>query len=494
MRISLMIVAAVALLLVTAQTIVCIYAYRAIKEQALQRTQQTVESTVQHIDNILLVVEQTAGNVYWDLMRQKHTPERMFYYCRRLMSTTPYIRGATIALKPFYFGEKTPLFMSYVHRPYAMADSVSLMGTDSLIEATVFGNRPYTEQTWYTEPLSHGTPCWVNPLKDENSEGGPIITYSLPIYENNQPVGVLAVDVSLALLSNIVLDAKPSPNSYATMLAGDGSFIIHPDSTKLYHHSIFSLKHSETNPSVLEAAREMLAGHTGNKLFSLHGRECYVFYKPFKRAEVPWRVQQDLGWSLGMVYPAADIFNRYYYLFAIIVVIFVASMLLLLLLSRRFTHRQLVPLRQLAHSAQRIADGHYHDILPQTALPSLRGGLLAGKDEIDRLTENFRQMQQSLATHMGELERLTTSLKERGEVLSQAYERAKEGDRMKTDFLHNVSDRMIPAVQSIDDLVGRLCTDDDKLTAEQISDLVRQVEQHGKDVANLINEILKESA
>ena len=64
-RLSIIVVAALASLLTVALFIMFHYSRKAVKEEALQKASQTLESTVQNIDNILFSVEQASGNIYF---------------------------------------------------------------------------------------------------------------------------------------------------------------------------------------------------------------------------------------------------------------------------------------------------------------------------------------------------------------------------------------------------------------------------------------------
>ena len=66
----------------------------------MKKAEQTLEGTVQHIDNILLNVEQSSGNVYWNMLIHLDKPEKMFEFSRSLVESNPYIVGAAIALEP----------------------------------------------------------------------------------------------------------------------------------------------------------------------------------------------------------------------------------------------------------------------------------------------------------------------------------------------------------------------------------------------------------
>ena len=153
------------------------------------------------------------------------------------------------------------------------------------------------------------------------------------------------------------------------------------------------------------------------------------------------------------------------------------GLLLLFLLCVSIVHRQLKPLLLLAESAQRIAKGHYEEPIPDSRQ----------KDEIGRLQHNFQQMQQSLATHIGELEQLTTTLQERGEGLRVAYHQAQKAERMKTTFLHNMTNQMTTPAIAIDKDVQALCSDD---VPQDMSQLTGDIQRNGTTITNLLNNLI----
>ncbi|MBR1389235.1 MAG: HAMP domain-containing protein [Prevotella sp.] len=476
-----MVVAAIAVLLTAALLIMLTFSRRALKEEAVKKAEQTLEATVQQIDNIMLSVEQTTGNIYLDLLTHLDQPELMFDYSRRAVETNPYISGCAIAFEPSYYKDHGIYFMAYVHRNHA--DGLETE-SDSIIQAETFGNSPYNQQIWYTVAMKTGMPMWINPLKNQDTEAEAITTFSLPIYnKEGKKIGVMGADVSLALLTEIVQAAKPSPNSYATLLGSDGSYIVHPDSNKLLHHTVYTIPEYMSEPTVREASLAMVAGQTGYKHVKLSQFDSYVFYKPFTRSAVPGRAEADLGWSAGIIYPTDDIFGDYNRMLYIVIIIAVAGLLLLLVLCHLITHRQLLPLRMLSKSAQRIADGHFDAPVPDTRQ----------QDEVGRLQNHFQQMQQALATNMGELERLNTTLKERGEVLAEAYEQAKEADRVKMAVLHNMTNQMLPPVSIISDHVEALVSYTPEMDMQEMDQHVSQIQRQGQVVTELLNDLLNAS-
>jgi methyl-accepting chemotaxis protein/sigma-B regulation protein RsbU (phosphoserine phosphatase) len=429
-----MVLAALATLLMAALLIMFSFSRKAVKEEALLDAEQTLEATVQHIDNVLLDVEQATGNIYWKIMSQLNQPEKTKEFCRKLVEISPYITKCDI-----------------------------IWETDSSATAITM-------------------PYWTDPQKTDSTNSEAVTKFCLPLYSGQEKAGMMVVEVPLPLLSKIVLESKPSPNSFSTLLGKNGSYIVHPDSKKL-NKNVFKLAKKDPDPSVEEAAKAMLSGETGYKYVKLQGEDCYVFYKPFKRAEVPGRAMTDLGWSAGIVYPENDIFGEYNLLLYTVLIIAAIGLCLLLLLCQTFIHRQLLPLRQLSKSAQHISEGCYDE--PIT--------IKNQHDEVGRLQYHFQKMQQSLSAHVGELNRLNTALQERSEVLQAAYEQAQGADQMKTNFLYNMSNQMMAPVKGIYTSVKTICEHYNDLTEEDTRQQVDEIQLHGGNITALLNQLIADS-
>jgi methyl-accepting chemotaxis protein/sigma-B regulation protein RsbU (phosphoserine phosphatase) len=477
LKLSLAVVAEIALLLMVSLGVILYFSRRALKNETMHHAGQRLEGTVQHIDNILLSVEQSAGNIYCDLIQHLDEPEVMESYCRIAVQSNPYIVGCAIVFKPHYFPGRN-LFMAYVH---CKGNCIMTTKNTDLVSSESFGNRPYTEQVWYTMPMETKHPCWTDPLKGEDTEGAPLCSFCLPLHDKQGDcVGVFAVDLPIALLSNIVLAAKPSPNGYSVLLGHNGSFIVHPDENKLNHQTIFTQTEHGADASIRQIGEAMVKGERGFKPFRMNGKKWYVLYEPFVRSTVPGRALEDLRWSVGVVYPEDDIFGEYNQLLTYVLGIAIIGLLLFYALCRLFTYRQLLPLNMLTQSARRIADGNYGETIPDTH----RG------DEVGLLQDRFQEMQQALDNHIGELKELTATLQERGEVLEKAYAQAKEADRMKTAFLHNMSNQMIKPAETIGQSVMAVCDHYHDITLEQADHEMEVIEQQSQAIIDLITHLV----
>lgn len=439
-RLSLRVLIALTTLLMVALMVMFGFSRAAVKEEALQKATQTLEATVQDIDNILFSVEQSTGNVYFKILSHLQQPERVELYRRRLIESNPYISNCTIALES-------------------------------------------VDEEWYTNTVETGLINWTDPRKVGDDKEESVTTFCLPIYAGSKVAGVMAVDVPLTLLSKIVLENKPSPHSFCALIDRNGSYVIHSDTARLKHESVFSESYGYIPPSVKKAAQAMMAGETGYKRYSLEGKDYYVFYKPFELTGVEGLSVKKLGWSAGIIYPENDILGDYKLLLHTVLLIAFVGLLLMMLLCQAYIHRQLLPLRMLSESAQRIAEGYYDEPIPDTRQ----------EDEVGRMQRHFQEMQQSLSIRMGEMEQLTATLEERGKVLQKAYEQAQEADRMKTNFLYNMTNQMTTPVGNIYKNVKTISSRYNSLTEEETGALAKNIQHDGEKITALLNQLIKDS-
>ena len=425
-KISLMAVSAMAVLLIASLVVMLLYSRKKVKEETMARVTLTLDAAVQNIDNILLSVEQTSGNVYYSLPSRINNPEALELFRRKLIDSNPYVADCTIAL----------------------------------------GDTTVTESKWTVKHVQEG--------KER------LISFSVPLYNTaGQLAGYVSTDVSIGLLSRIVAQTKPSENSFCVLLDSVGNFIVHPDAEQLMQQSAIEISKANANAELGEAVQAMIAGQTDYRTFRLWGTDFYVYFKPFSRSSVRGRAIGHLGWSAGIIYPERDIFGDYNNLQYYVLVISIIGLLLTFLLSHAVIKSRLKPLLMLTSQAQHIAAGNFSEPIPDSK----------HIDEVGRLQDNFQLMQRSLATQIDELESLKNTLYQRCEGLRKAYDQAKKADRMKTSFLHNMTNQMMEPADAIEQDVLQLCNQPDLDTAQLVSD----VQKKGKAITELLKNLISMS-
>ncbi|SDO06814.1 methyl-accepting chemotaxis protein [Prevotella communis] len=476
LRLSLRVASAVCLLLMLTLLVMFFYSRKVMKEDALQRASQTLEGAMVRIDNILLSVEETTGNMYYQLRPLLNNPDTIRAYCRMVVETNPYATGCAIALKPGYYADRDT-FMVYYHRTGSVSDAPA----DSLIvSADSFGNIPYTEQAWYKKPMTQNKALWLNPLEGMDTDEEPLESYSVPIPgDDGEPIGVISVDVSISLLSGTIANIKPTPDSYCAVLDKDGSFIVHPTGLHLMQPTSLGLP-DETLQQLLQ---QIQSGKSGYVPFNFYGFDSYIFYKPFKKVDVPMRSKDEMGWTMAVAMSKDSIFGEYNRLYNYAVIIAIGGLLLMLLACWAILFLRLRPLKMLTEKAQHIAEGHYDDPIPHTW----------GRDEIGSLQRNFIRMRRAVASQIGELEQLTDAIQQRSKELKSAYKQAQKADKMKTAFLHHMSDQMLPPAQVIDKDVEALRQIEGQAKWEETAKLVENIQKNGNTIARVLNHLLNQS-
>lgn len=477
LRLGLRVASVVCLLLMLTLLVMFFYSRKVMKEDALQRASQTLEGAMVRIDNILLSVEESTGNMYYQSLPFLNNPDSMYTYCRMIVETSPYATGCAIAFKPGYF-EDRDTFLVYYRRTGNLSD----VSADSLIVLeNSFGNKPYIEQAWYKKPMTQKKAMWMNPLEGmDATDIEPLISYSVPIPgADGNPVGVISVDVSISLLSGTIANIKPTPDSYSALIDKDGSFIVHPTGSYLMQPTAYGIPDETLKPLL----KRMQSGESDYIPFKFHGFDSYIFYKPFKKADVPLRSKDEMGWTMAVVMSKESIFGEYNRLYNYAVIIAFGGLLLMLLACWAILFLRLRPLKMLTEKAQRIAQGHYDEPIAHTW----------SRDEIGRLQRNFIRMRRAVAAQIGELEQLTDTIKQRNKELKKAYRQAKKADNMKTAFLHHMSDQMLPPAQAIDKDVETLCHVDKDVKRDEPAKLVENIQKNGNAIATILSQLLNQS-
>ena len=464
-RLSLAVVLFVAVIFVGAFSIMFTEAQDIIKEEAWGKASQTLDGTVLHIDNTLRRVEVASDNMLRVIERNLEKPDSMFMVGKQVLANNRELTGCSISFDPFYYKEKGRYFSAYA---YNDGDSI-------LTEQEGTDNYQYHCMDWYLIPKLLDRPYWIEPFMEDATEG--IIvkdifsSYSRPIHDaKGNSVGTFSVDIRLSWFTQTIAKVKPYPHSFCVMLGKGGSYLVHPDTTKLFYETIFTRTLEKPDSQKTALGTSMLAGESGHKILDYDGEPCHVFYKPFK----------NTGWSVAIVIPERDIYAPYQRLRSYTLWISAAGLLLLLFFSLITIRNSMKPLQQLAEATHRIAEGDFS----ATEARRLR------TDEIGQLQRSFTKMQQSLDTYTHELRSETMTLEKRNQELLEAYERAKEDERMKTAILHKMPDKMAVPVAEISTTAKQVCDHLGEQTLD-IKKATKTMRDNADQITVLLDEMIR---
>lgn len=467
-RLSLWVFVCMVALFMTALGILFYYSRIAVKDEAVEKATHTLEGTLLHVENTLHEVEVAAHNMKWQVEQHIETPDSMFTFSRTILENNPNLSGCSIAFAPNFYQEKGKYFSAYSHRSGEFIDTEQ-EGSD-LYE--------YYCMDWYLIPYLLEQPYWVEPFREYDTGGiqvtEVITSFCQPIHDRDgKTVGVLSVDLSLEWFSHTISEAKPFPHSYSILLGRGGTFLVHPDSTKLFYQTIFTPTLEQDDDELKELGEAMVNGESGYKVLHRDGKDLYVFYKPFKHTD----------WSVAIVCDEQDIFEPYNSLQHYLTLITLVGLLLLCVFCVLIIRHNLRPLKELSGLAQRISEGEYNVQVPDDQR----------RDEIGHLQHSFSLMQRSLAHHMNEMNRTTEKLKERNVELQKAYEMAQEADRVKTAFINNMTDQMSRPVHLISVESDLIRNGYAQFTPEEMKEHVDDMLENTETITRLLNQLLDAS-
>ncbi len=462
-RLSVWVVLFVAVIIGVTLSALFHFSRKAIEEEAIGKATQTLNATVMRIDNALHKVEIAARSMHWNVEHHLESPAALQDFATQILQSYPSIAGCAIAMDPDYYPQKGGELMVYAYRE--VKD-----GRSNIVIHDSYGQTSYLQQNWYllTSTLNH--PIWIKPDQAQGYDMH-LAAYCQPIHnEEGQVVGVMGVGILLDNFSKAILETKPFPNSYCTMIGRKGTYIIHPDTAKLHNHTVYDLLTEHHSPHLESTLKSLMAGKTGYEQLEVDGKDYYVFYRPF----------YNRGWVAAIVCPKSDIVGAGIRLQNMTILLAAFGIFFLLIVCLWLISKALEPLGLLNKSAKQLAEGNYDTPIPPTDRP----------DEIGSLQNSFVSMQTSIAQHMENIKTVNEALKESNAALFKANEQAQEAERVKMAFIRNMSDQMMPPVEAIEDIVNEICSDT-QVSPQHRSELAAQLEKHTERITHMLDILLE---
>ena len=380
-RVSIWVVMFAAFIFIAALGFLFYQSREAVRQEAISHATQILDKTSLRVEGILNRAEVATQMTVWLIQRHPDKADSMFVYSRGMLQNNPDFYTCSIAFEPYYFNKYGRYFSAYSKH---VGDSIrTLQGGSDYYQ--------YFFMDWYLMPQLLDKPCWTEPYMDLDA---PTNTYEMvtsycQAIKNKQGefIGVINTSLSLNWLSHTISAVKPYPNSYSIMIGRGGTYFVHPDTTKITRHTIFTQTMETPDTAMTALGHAMQRGEEGMKRMTIDDKDCYVFYKPLGKT----------GCSMAIVCPESDIFGGFDRLRHTVMGIVFVGLLLMLYFFIKIITRELSPLHRLAKEAETIASGQF-----DTKLPDFQRN-----DEIGQLSHSFGNMQQSLVRYIDELKETT---------------------------------------------------------------------------------------
>ena len=173
-----------------------------IRQETTENFTTTLNKVIQRVRSYTVMIE-TATNANAWIMEENFNPESLQALSRRMISMNPNIAHCTVSTQP-----------------------------DARTK-TVFDT---------------GKACWVD------SAG--IASYCRPLRtDGGHLAGVVTVDLSFShLVEAINSGEQPYPHAYFVMVSGDGRYLIHPDTTRVFKKTLFEDHDPNRSPDMIALA------------------------------------------------------------------------------------------------------------------------------------------------------------------------------------------------------------------------------------------------
>lgn len=305
---------------------------------------------------------------------------------RSVLENNPEIYGVGVAFEPdAQPGTPRP------NAPYLYREGVNIKS------APAAENYDYLHQDVYQIARELGSAGWSEPYYDEGGGNILMATYSVLIYQGEgdarRITGVVTTDIALDWLTQDIGAIKVLDTGFAFLLSRNGAVVSHPVERNIMNESFFSIAEARGDPSLREVGRRMQRGEADFIAYtSKEGMPSRLYYAPIPAA----------GWTLGIIFPEAELFADIRDLTLSVAVIGALGILLMalvvVLISRSITR----PLSALATAVGEMSDGNFDVKLPAHV----------AHDEVGDLSRAFAAMNLALRDHIRQLLD-TTSVKER---------------------------------------------------------------------------------
>lgn len=368
----------------------CVFGYsylfsrRTIEKNIEESARNLALATVSRIEASLRSVQKIPLNARYLVESRPLDRAALVDLLLNLAENNQDIYGAAVAFEPGK-GKNERGFAPYVYRK------------DRTIALTELASEriDYPLADWYQIPRELSQPEWSEPYYGEGQ--GKILrsTYSVPFYvtakEQRRFGGVIAVDISLERLQDIVSSVKVLRTGYAFLISQNGTVVTHPRKELIMNATIFGMAEEAGDAGLRELGRRMIKGASGLAPLGPGplGPASLMYYAP-----IP-----SNNWSLAVVFPVAELMSDVRRFNGIAAILAVAGLAALsgavILIARSITR----PLRAMVQATGRIAEGDLDAPLP----------VRMSGDEVGTLTKAFEDMRVSLKQYIGRLTETTAA-------------------------------------------------------------------------------------
>lgn len=240
---------------------------------------------------------------------------------------------------------------------------------------------------WYYIPVENKAPIWMDPYLNENINVY-MISYVVPLYENNTSVGILGMDIDFSQITDYADKSTAFETGYAFILNSEGNVLYHKDlevGTDL----------SEYNEGELAAVKDFVTNseNEGTTLeYSYNGTDKYLAF-----------TELDNGMKLVLTAPLKEIKADANTLAAKIYGFLLGGIIISVILGIIISGTIANPIKKITEVIRQTSQLNFQET------PEVKK-LLKKKDETGSMAHAVEEMQRALRKLVGEMEQVKNNI------------------------------------------------------------------------------------
>lgn len=232
-------------------------------------------------------------------------------------------------------------------------------------------NRCNSDNNIFSESSSsfeHGV--WSKPFYCMNDTAHLIATYRFPIInpESKKIVGHVFCEISLRKMKEMLSKIKIGENGYAFLINQEGNFITHPNENWILSQNIYKNPPVNFHSNLSEIESKIKSGHpvTGRGISEyLNNQKAWYYFAPLPNSV----------WSVIIVIPDRELFEKIDIIFKKIIVISGLGILLLFIMNMLIFRRILTPLAEITSAIYRFTNSSGEDKKSKDEIKILKDSL-----------------------------------------------------------------------------------------------------------------------
>lgn len=220
---GLMLLLVAALLLESIALIQYFYSKKALRDEANRRAENELTINRLEIEKLTGSVEASLQNTAWVLEDVLDEPDSFYGVFQKVLDNNANLMDVFVAFTPDYYPDKGHWYEPVLYRTGSGRTEEMILGSEE---------HDYFKSEWYRQPLATGQGSWSEPYYDDSLSPAMVVTYSLPLLdESGHAVAVCGADLSLAWLTEKIVNIQLYPEAYSTITSREGALLASPAET-----------------------------------------------------------------------------------------------------------------------------------------------------------------------------------------------------------------------------------------------------------------------